>query len=174
MFFFLYLFLSSSKNPVLLQPASETSLRNKQNKPNKWNHFNEYPPQCNTLQSVPSAPPQEVKCSSPSSTSILVSWRPPPVELQNGIITKYSIKYAAVEGEDTSTRQISDVPPESSQYLLENLEKWTEYRVTVSAHTDVGPGPESLPQLTRTDEDGTSRQLLLLTLTCCGPWSFSL
>nr|XP_023665142.1 receptor-type tyrosine-protein phosphatase delta isoform X7 [Paramormyrops kingsleyae] len=106
-----------------------------------------------TPQTLPSAPPQDVKCSSPSSTSILVSWRPPPVALQNGIITKYSIKYAAVEGEDTSTRQISDVPPESSQYLLENLEKWTEYRVTVSAHTDVGPGPESLPQLTRTDED---------------------
>ncbi|MFT7806280.1 receptor-type tyrosine-protein phosphatase delta-like isoform X1, partial [Arapaima gigas] len=70
-----------------------------------------------------------VKCSSPSSTSILVSWLPPPVELQNGIITKYSVQYAAVEGEDASPRHVSDLPPESSQYLLENLEKWTEYPV---------------------------------------------
>ncbi|MBN3315626.1 PTPRD phosphatase, partial [Atractosteus spatula] len=106
-----------------------------------------------TPQTQPSAPPQDVTCSSPSSTSILVSWLPPPVELQNGILTKYSVQYAATEGEDTSPRQITDLPPESSQYLLEGLEKWTEYRVTVSAHTDVGRGPESLPVLIRTDED---------------------
>lgn len=102
----------------------------------------------------PTGPPQEVKCYSPSSTNILVSWRPPPVELQNGIITQYTINYAATEGEDTAARQIPDIPPEISQYLLENLEKWTEYRVTVTAHTDVGAGPESLPQIIRTEEDG--------------------
>uniref|UniRef100_A0A3B4CB05 Receptor-type tyrosine-protein phosphatase S n=1 Tax=Pygocentrus nattereri TaxID=42514 RepID=A0A3B4CB05_PYGNA len=106
-----------------------------------------------TPQTQPSAPPQEVTCSSPSSTNILVSWKPPPVELQNGIITKYTIQYVATEGEDTSSRQISEISPENSQYLLENLEKWTEYRITVTAHTDVGPGPESLPQLIRTEED---------------------
>ncbi|XP_042566396.1 receptor-type tyrosine-protein phosphatase delta isoform X2 [Clupea harengus] len=106
-----------------------------------------------TPQTQPSAPPQEVKCSSQGSTNILVSWQPPPTELQNGIITKYAVQYSATEGEDTATRQISDIPPETTQYLLENLEKWTEYRVTVTAHTDVGPGPESLPQLIRTEED---------------------
>ncbi|XP_019898958.1 receptor-type tyrosine-protein phosphatase delta isoform X10 [Esox lucius] len=106
-----------------------------------------------TPQTLPSGPPQDVKCSSPSSTNILVSWRPPPLELQNGIITKYAIQYTATEGEDTTTRQISNIPPESSQYLLEHLEKWTAYRVTVTAHTDVGEGPESLPQLVRTEED---------------------
>ncbi|XP_041117782.1 receptor-type tyrosine-protein phosphatase delta-like isoform X5 [Polyodon spathula] len=106
-----------------------------------------------TPQTQPLAPPQDIKCTSPSSTSILVSWLPPPVELQNGIITKYSIQYVAIEGEDTNPHQISDLSPETSQYLLEELEKWTEYRVTVSAHTEVGPGPESLPQLIRTDED---------------------
>lgn len=76
------------------------------------------------------------------------------MELQNGIITQYTIQYAATEGEDTTARQISSIPPESTQYLLENLDKWTDYRVTVTAHTDVGEGPESLPQLIRTDEDG--------------------
>uniref|UniRef100_A0AAX7SQ16 protein-tyrosine-phosphatase n=1 Tax=Astatotilapia calliptera TaxID=8154 RepID=A0AAX7SQ16_ASTCA len=106
-----------------------------------------------TPQTQPSGPPQEVKCYSPSSTNILVSWRPPPVELQNGIITQYAIQYAATEGEDATTRQIVNIPPESTQYLLENLEKWTEYRVTVTAHTDVGAGPESLPQVIRTEED---------------------
>uniref|UniRef100_A0A671NY72 Receptor-type tyrosine-protein phosphatase S n=1 Tax=Sinocyclocheilus anshuiensis TaxID=1608454 RepID=A0A671NY72_9TELE len=106
-----------------------------------------------TPQTQPSAPPQEVKCTSPSSTSILVSWKPPPVELQNGIMTRYTIQYAATEGDDTSLHQVSDIPPEKYHYLLENLEKWTEYRVTVSAHTEAGEGPESLPQLIRTEED---------------------
>ncbi|GAA6104715.1 receptor-type tyrosine-protein phosphatase delta-like isoform X2, partial [Tachysurus ichikawai] len=106
-----------------------------------------------TPQTQPSAPPKEVTCFSSSSTSVLVSWKPPPVEHQNGIITKYTIQYAATEGEDTSLKEIKEILPERSQYLLENLEKWTEYRVTVTAHTDVGEGPESLPQLIRTEED---------------------
>lgn len=136
------------------------SPKKKKIQPNEWPHQN--PPKPNpkkpapnpTRQPEPSGPPQEVKCYSPSSTNILVSWRPPPVELQNGIITQYAIQYAATEGEDASTRQIVNIPPESTQYLLENLEKWTEYRVTVTAHTDVGAGPESLPQVIRTEEDG--------------------
>ena len=120
-------------------------------KPNKQT---KKPAQTPTHQAEPSGPPQDVRCYSSSSTNILVSWRPPPVELQNGIITQYTIQYAATEGEDTTTQQITSIPPESSQYLLENLEKWTEYQVTVTAHTDVGAGPESLPQLIRTEEDG--------------------
>lgn len=76
------------------------------------------------------------------------------MELQNGILTQYAIHYAATAGEDTTARRISGIPPESTKYLLENLEKWTEYRVSVTAHTDVGAGPESLPQLIRTEEDG--------------------
>uniref|UniRef100_A0A3Q2Y7N4 Receptor-type tyrosine-protein phosphatase S n=1 Tax=Hippocampus comes TaxID=109280 RepID=A0A3Q2Y7N4_HIPCM len=106
-----------------------------------------------TPQTQPSGPPAEVRCSSPTSTSILVSWRAPPMESQNGIITRYSIQYAATDGEDKTPRQIPDIPPESSQYLLEHLEKWTEYHVTVTAHTDVGAGPQSTPQLVRTEED---------------------
>ncbi|KAM9675413.1 receptor-type tyrosine-protein phosphatase delta isoform 7-T7 [Dama dama] len=106
-----------------------------------------------TMQSKPSAPPQDVSCTSPSSTSILVSWQPPPVDKQNGIITEYSIKYTAVDGEDDKPHEILGIPSDTTKYLLEQLEKWTEYRITVTAHTDVGPGPESLSVLIRTDED---------------------
>lgn len=115
---------------------------------------NPTPAQNPTHQPEPSGPPQDVNCYSSSSTNILVSWQPPPIELQNGIITQYTIQYAATEGEDTLPHHISGIPPETSQYLLENLDKWTEYRVTVTAHTDVGAGPESLPEFVRTEEDG--------------------
>ncbi|XP_075787712.1 receptor-type tyrosine-protein phosphatase delta isoform X10 [Pelodiscus sinensis] len=106
-----------------------------------------------TMQSKPSAPPQDISCTSPSSTSILVSWQPPPVEKQNGIITEYSIKYIGIDGEDDKPHAILGIASDTTQYLLENLEKWTEYRISVTAHTDVGPGPESLSVLIRTDED---------------------
>uniref|UniRef100_A0A8C5CAZ1 protein-tyrosine-phosphatase n=1 Tax=Gadus morhua TaxID=8049 RepID=A0A8C5CAZ1_GADMO len=106
-----------------------------------------------TPQTQPSGSPQDVRCSSPSSTSIVVVWGPPPIEDQNGIITKYTVHYWTPDGEDTTTHDSSDIPPENPTYLLENLEKWTEYSVTVTAHTDVGAGPESLPRLVRTEED---------------------
>uniref|UniRef100_A0A665WHF1 Receptor-type tyrosine-protein phosphatase delta n=1 Tax=Echeneis naucrates TaxID=173247 RepID=A0A665WHF1_ECHNA len=105
-----------------------------------------------TPQTLPSAPPQDITCTSPSSTSILVSWAPPPLEFQNGIITGYSIQYSTKEGNKTSKR-IDGIPSESSPYLLENLEKWTEYGITVQAMTEAGAGPESLQLLIRTEED---------------------
>lgn len=107
-----------------------------------------------TGRSVPSAPPQDIACTSPSSTSLLVSWAPPPLEFQNGVISGYSIQYSTTEGNKTSKR-VDDIPPGSSSYLLENLEKWTEYGIMVRARTEAGDGPESLQLLIRTEEDGT-------------------
>uniref|UniRef100_A0A5F8GVH5 Receptor-type tyrosine-protein phosphatase S n=1 Tax=Monodelphis domestica TaxID=13616 RepID=A0A5F8GVH5_MONDO len=94
-----------------------------------------------TLQSKPSAPPQDVKCVSTRSTAILVSWRPPPAESQNGDLA------------GPHPREGKQIPPRTAQILLESLEKWTEYRITAVAHTAVGPGPESSPIIIRTDED---------------------
>uniref|UniRef100_A0A8C4I671 Receptor-type tyrosine-protein phosphatase delta n=1 Tax=Dicentrarchus labrax TaxID=13489 RepID=A0A8C4I671_DICLA len=105
-----------------------------------------------TPQTLPSAPPQDITCTSPSSTSILVSWAPPPLEFQNGVITGYSIQYSTTEG-NKRTKRIDGILPESSPYLLENLEKWTEYGITIRAQTEAGDGPESLQLLIRTEED---------------------
>ncbi|XP_043941363.1 receptor-type tyrosine-protein phosphatase F isoform X4 [Protopterus annectens] len=111
------------------------------------------PIEARTAQSTPSAPPQDVQCTSTSSTSIRVSWVPPPAKNRNGVIVKYSIAYQAVDGEDSKKYTVEDIGPELSSWLLEGLEKWTEYEVWVKAHTDVGPGPESPPVKIRTDED---------------------
>ena len=40
---------------------------------------------------APSAPPQNVDGFAVDHTSISLSWRPPPVHLQNGNITRYEI-----------------------------------------------------------------------------------
>ncbi|XP_068808949.1 receptor-type tyrosine-protein phosphatase F isoform X14 [Struthio camelus] len=106
-----------------------------------------------TAQSTPSAPPQEVECVSTSSTTIRVSWVPPPAQSRNGVITQYSIAYQAVEGEDSTKHVVDGIGREHSSWEIKDLEKWTEYKVWVRAHTDVGPGPESTPVHVRTDED---------------------
>lgn len=108
----------------------------------------------------PSAPPQDVKCLGTRSTAILVSWRPPPAESQNGVLDGYSVRYRALDLEDTEPKEVNDIPPTTNQILLEMLEKWTEYRITVVARTKVGPGPESSPIIVRTDEDGNLFPLL--------------
>lgn len=109
--------------------------------------------QARTAQSTPSAPPQNVECTSVSSTSIRVSWVAPPVSSRNGALTRYSMAYQAVAGEDTSRHVVDNIPPNVSSWEIKDLEKWTEYRVWVRAHTDVGAGPESPPVIVRTDED---------------------
>ncbi|XP_043856422.1 receptor-type tyrosine-protein phosphatase F isoform X13 [Dromiciops gliroides] len=111
------------------------------------------PIETRTEQSTPSAPPQDVRCVSTSSTTVWVSWVPPPAASRNGVITQYSIAYQAVDGEDTARHVVDGIGPDSSSQEIQDLEKWTEYRVWVRAHTDVGPGPESPPVLVRTDED---------------------
>uniref|UniRef100_A0A4W6D5Z7 protein-tyrosine-phosphatase n=1 Tax=Lates calcarifer TaxID=8187 RepID=A0A4W6D5Z7_LATCA len=110
-----------------------------------------------TLQ--PSAPPQDIKCSSTSSTALLVSWRPPPLESQNGDLAGYRVRYQVVGpsegggGDDGEPAEEPTVPATEEQVLLQRLEKWTQYHVTVSAFTAIGPGPESEPLVCRTDED---------------------
>lgn len=108
----------------------------------------------------PSAPPQDIKCSSTSSTSLLVSWRHPPLESQNGVLVGYRVHYQVVgpsEGgsDDEEPMEEPTIPATEEQVLLQRLEKWTHYRITVSASTVIGPGPESEPLMCRTDEDGT-------------------
>lgn len=103
----------------------------------------------------PSAPPQEVKCSSPSSTSLLVSWRPPHSESQNGPLVGYIVRYAVAGGGAETTEELQ-APATATEITLQRLEKWMSYRVRVAAATAVGPGPESTTLTCRTDEDGTN------------------
>lgn len=72
----------------------------------------------------------------------------------------YRVLYQVVgrsdgDSDDTELMEENAIPASDEQVVLRRLEKWTQYRVTVSAATEVGPGPESEPALCRTDEDGT-------------------
>ncbi|XP_031733670.1 protein tyrosine phosphatase receptor type Fa isoform X3 [Anarrhichthys ocellatus] len=111
------------------------------------------PIEARTAQSTPSAPPQEVRLLSLSSTSIKVSWVAPPTDSRHGEIALYSLAYQALTGEDVERHQVSGIGADVTSYVLEDLQKWTEYLVWLRAHTDVGPGPESSAACSRTKED---------------------
>ncbi|XP_062843560.1 receptor-type tyrosine-protein phosphatase F [Trichomycterus rosablanca] len=111
------------------------------------------PVEAKTAQSTPSAPPQDVRLLSLSSTSIKVSWVAPPAASRHGAIVRYTLSYQAPSGEDTERHEVTDISADATAHLLEGLGKWTEYVVRVRAHTDVGPGPESAPVRIRTNED---------------------
>ncbi|CAB1317040.1 unnamed protein product, partial [Coregonus sp. 'balchen'] len=121
----------------------------------------------------PSAPPQEVHLSSLSSTSLKVSWVAPPAASRHGAIVAYTVSYQATgsTNEDPERHEVSGIGADASSYVLEGLEKWTEYQVWVSAHTDVGPGPESTPVRIKTKEDGIKitnlRKSLRMTIVVC-------
>uniref|UniRef100_A0A4W5P8N4 protein-tyrosine-phosphatase n=1 Tax=Hucho hucho TaxID=62062 RepID=A0A4W5P8N4_9TELE len=111
-----------------------------------------------TAQAKHSAAPLGVSCDSPSSTSLRVSWKPPPTETQNGALTAYELRYqqvvsgAEVGGQGPEVKG-PPIPPEQGQAVVEGLEKWTWYRVSLAAFTTEGSGPESPALLCRTDHD---------------------
>lgn len=106
----------------------------------------------------PGAPPDFVKAFAESSTSIRVVWKPPPVGDRNGDIIYYKIFYVPSSvpstREDVEATMIQIEDPNAAEYVIDELKKWTEYRVWMLAGTVVGDGPTSYPVLVRTGEDG--------------------
>ena len=118
---------------------------------------------------MPGAPPEEVRAFAESSTSIRVVWSPPPASQQNGNILYYKIFYVKSSKADSEAIELriqSDKQKgNSNEYVIDELQKFTEYRLWINAGTKVGDGPSSYPVLTKTDEDGKSTALLSFSCT---------
>ncbi|XP_059050770.1 tyrosine-protein phosphatase Lar isoform X1 [Achroia grisella] len=103
-----------------------------------------------TKQYVPGAPPMNVTAVPISPTAIRVSWQPPPAERANGRIAYY--KLLCVESERGDS-EATVVKLNQTSFTLDELRRWTEYRIWVLAGTSVGDGPASYPVTARTHED---------------------
>ena len=88
------------------------------------------------------------------SSCIRVEWQPPPRIHRNGAITYYKVIY--FEDTNPSKKIELNVTSNESSIELKNLNKWTKYRISVLAGTEVGDGPASEPIVLQTDEDGKS------------------
>ena len=95
-----------------------------------------------------------------SSTSISVSWEEVQAELQNGIITGYTIKYQSLTENDNGVVQAG---PDDRQANLTGLKEFVEYNISVIAFTVKGGGPPNFT-VVRTDQDSKSYNTLLLLL----------
>lgn len=101
---------------------------------------------------VPGAPPQNVTGEAVGPTSIRVSWDPPPAEHSNGRIVYYKLQIVENGRSDSEAAVIT---LNATSFVLDELKRWTEYRIWVLAGTSVGDGPPSFPITVRTHEDGT-------------------
>ena len=106
------------------------------------------------LSPVPGAPPQSVSAFAESSTSLRVVWSPPPEHKRNGLIVYYKIFYVPSKKSDSEAAEVEIKSPATTEYVVDKLLKWTDYRIWMLAGTVVGDGPKSSPIVARTDEDG--------------------
>ena len=102
---------------------------------------------------VPSGYPQNVEPTTISSTEILISWDEVPAIEQNGIIILYEVQYEPLM---TFGGQLMTMAMNTSNtsIVLEGLQEYAEYNISVRAYTSVGPGPFSPGVNNRTFEDG--------------------
>ncbi|XP_036075970.1 roundabout homolog 2 isoform X13 [Rousettus aegyptiacus] len=99
-----------------------------------------------TTEEAPSAPPQSVTVltvGSHNSTSISVSWDPPPPDHQNGIIQEYKIWCL---GNETRFHINKTVDAAIRSVIISGLFPGVQYRVEVAASTSAGVGVKSEPQ----------------------------
>lgn len=80
------------------------------------------------------------------------------MEGQNGELAGYELKYQRVSGAGGGGQGQEmkglPIPAEQGQTVLEGLEKWSWYSITITAYTAEGTGPNSPAALCRTDVDG--------------------
>ena len=95
---------------------------------------------------APSAAPLNVTGVFTDSTSLRITWSPPPFPDQNGEIEAYNVTYQRTDGINFTTSTID------SFILIPGLRPFTNYSVKVAAFT-VYIGPFSEPITVMTDSD---------------------
>ena len=101
---------------------------------------------------VPSGPPQSLTANALSALSIEITWQPPPLPDQNGVITGYVINVTSL---DTSLSQ--QFTSNSTTLQIPNLTPFTNYVCIVAARTAIGVGPFSTVVNVQTLEAGMYR-----------------
>ncbi|XP_074598479.1 cell adhesion molecule DSCAM-like [Brevipalpus obovatus] len=99
-----------------------------------------------TAEKKPSEPPQLVKVSALSSSSVKVSWSPPPSDHVNGLIRGYQVTYQLIESDSGTLNPIELVNiSKSDQYevIIDGLSRLSRYAFKVSAYNGKGLSPES-------------------------------
>ena len=90
-----------------------------------------------THSTAPTAPPGSLRYTEVTSTSVTLSWIPPPSDQHNGIIRYYVVKVT-----EQHTGMNSTYISTYTSFTVLNLHPFYIYHFTVSAYT-VAPGPHT-------------------------------
>ena len=101
--------------------------------------------------SVPTGPPENFTVEVLSSSAVLVSWTPPTVGKQNGIIITYTIILVELL---TNTTLTYEQGGNISELTVDELHPYYEYKCSMVAATQVGNGPFTGSVTVRTLGDG--------------------
>lgn len=83
----------------------------------------------------PSAPPSNLTGQVIDSTTVRLTWNPPPVENHNGVIRKYIITAT-----ETNTGNVLSWESVATNFEVHSLHPFYTYEFTVAAFT-IGQGP---------------------------------
>ncbi len=87
-----------------------------------------------------------------SSTSVLVSWEPPPRRDRNGVSTSYHLNFTS--DEEFANGGSRDVNSSDTMMVVDGLEEFVKYNFVVAALTSEGIGPYSDTTSATTFQDG--------------------
>ncbi|XP_029973838.1 neurofascin [Salarias fasciatus] len=90
-----------------------------------------------TPEGVPSAP-KSFRIQQRHLDSIYVDWEMPAEP--NGIITGYSLKYQTVNASRGEELRVEELPPNVTSFSLRRYDRYTRYRFSVAARTQLGLG----------------------------------
>ena len=114
------------------------------------------------ITTVPTAPPENFTLKVLGPRTVLVTWRPPAFEEQNGVIITYSIVFVEVTSNTTLMYQQEG---NYTELTVDELHPYYEYNCSMFAATQVGNGPFTDSVTIRTFEDGMN--LLSYLFVCC-------
>ena len=103
------------------------------------------------LYTVPSAAPSSLVSPSNTSTSITITWEPPPPHECNGIITHHKI---GVRAHLSGVTTFITIPMPALSHNVVGLQPYTAYYLAVAAGTVNGTGPFTSELSVNTPQDG--------------------
>lgn len=106
------------------------------------------------LYSAPSSSPQNISIIALGPTSLFISWSPPSLDTQNGIITEYRVNITELE-----TGNVISLISFNTLISVQFLHPYYTYVCIVSAVT-IAEGPPSDVVTITTPEDGMSMKTL--------------
>ncbi|XP_063239602.1 LOW QUALITY PROTEIN: cell adhesion molecule Dscam2-like [Bacillus rossius redtenbacheri] len=112
------------------------------------------PASAQTLEDVPSMPPQDVRCAALTSQSLQVSWQPPPTSHCNGVLQGYKLHCEPLQQDlGPGADEVEARKTTALTAVLTGLRRFANYSIQVLAFTRVGDGVPSKALYCATEED---------------------